>query len=404
MHRQCVCLIALLVWIGSALPVCAQQEASATFPSTLQFSGTLIGSDGKLMRGTVGVHFNLYKDQQDSVPLWMENQNVRLDQHGHYSVMLGSASAHGLPAEAFAGGGARWLSVQASGQAEQPRTLLFSLPYGPASMAAQAAPPVQRADAGTQIAPVLPPTVHGNGIANFIPVWTASNIIGESVLSQSGSNVGVGTRTPGTNLDVFSSIPGIHAPIAQFGSAGTTDSNSILTHNGSGATEMFAVGCANCFVPGALVGDGGIRVSRGTHMLFGDSGASRLILDGSGNADQPRTGGGLVKAMIFFSPNNGGKIISCFNSTLFGAAATKPPCGFGFDIAGIGDYVFFMGFQVDDRFISLTGAVPGFVAPLSVCNDIIGTCGHISTNQQLEVTSVSIAGIFSDQKLYLIVY
>ncbi len=139
-------------------------------------------------------------------------------------------------------------------------------------------------------------------------------------------------------------------------------------------------------------------------MLFGDSGASRLILDGSGNADQPRTGGGLVKAMIFFSPNSGGKIISCFNSTLFGAAATKPPCGFGFDIAGIGDYVFFMGFQVDDRFVSLTGAVPGFVAPLSVCNDIVGTCGHISSNQQLEVTSVSLAGIFSDQKLYLIVY
>ena len=406
MQRQYVCLIVLLVSIGCVLPINAQQEATETLPSMVRFSGTLIGSDGKALRGTVGVHFNLYKDQQDRVPLWMENQNVRLDENGNYSVMLGSTSSHGLPAEAFAGGGARWLSVQASGQAEQPRALLFSLPYGgvPASTVTQAAQPAQKSDANPQVAPVLPPTVHGNGIANFIPVWTATNIIGESVLSQSGSNVGVGTRTPGTNLDVFSSNPGIHAPIAQFGSIGTTDSNSILTYNGRGATEMFAVGCPNCFVPGSLVGDGGIRVSRGSHILFGDAGASRLILDGSGNADQIRTGGGLVKAMIFFSPNSGGKIISCFNSTLFGAAATKPPCGFGFDIAGVGDYVFFLGFQVDDRFVSLTGAVPGFVAPLSVCNDIVGTCGHVSTNQQLEVTSVSIAGNFTDQKLYLLVY
>jgi hypothetical protein len=284
----------------------------------------------------------------------------------------------------------------------------------------------QQAGSKNQSAPVanpapesvqkLPPTVHGNGIVNFVPLWTDTKIIGESLMSQSNGavevsgdlnatgKIGVGTTSPVVNLEVFSSTPGIHAPIARFGSNAATDSNSILTYNGSGSTEMFEVGCVNCFVPGSLVGDGGIRVSRGTHILFGDSGASRLILDGSGNADQPRTAGGMVKAMIFFSPNNGGKIISCFNSTLFGAAASTPPCGFGFDIAGRGDYVFFMGFQVDDRFVSLTGAVPGFVAPLSVCNDIVGNCGHVSNNQQLEVVSVSLSGSFADQKLYLLVY
>ena len=409
MQRQCVCLMVLFVLLGCAVPLIAQQtrNASGVVPPTMKFSSTLSDTDGKPLTGTVGTTFSLYTEKEGGTPLWMETQNVRVDKSGRYSVMLGSASAHGIPAEVFEGDGALWLGVQANGEAEQARTLLFSLPYSgvPASPSPQATQPAAVA-IGTNPdgAQKLPPTVHGNGVVNFIPVWTDKNIIGESVLSQSGSNVGVGTSAPGTNLDVFSGSPGTHAPIARFGSNGGTDSNSILTYNSSGSTEMFESGCAGCFVPGSLVGDGGIRVSRGTHILFGDSGASRVILDGSGNADQVRTGGGMVKAMIFFSPNSGGKIVSCFNSTLFGAAATTPPCGLGFDIVGVGDYVFFFGFQVDDRFVSLTPAAAGFVAPMSSCNDKVGTCGHVSSNQQVEVYSVSLSGGFEDQKLFLLVY
>ena len=73
-------------------------------------------------------------------------------------------------------------------------------------------------------------------------------------------------------------------------------------------------------------------------------------LDVQGNASQARTAGGMVKAMLRFSPFNGGRIISCFNSTLSGAGATTPPCGFIFDITGVGDYVFDFGFEVDTAF------------------------------------------------------
>jgi len=406
MRRQCVCLSVLLLLIGCVLPVCAQRGASG-LPSVMKFTGTLTGSDGQPLRGTVGVNFYLYAEKEGGAPLWMETQNVHADKNGRYSVMLGASGAYGLAAEVFAGSGGRWLGVQASGQPEQARSLLFSLPYGggvPASGAeAQAASPTQAAEGMSPLgSQKKAPTVHGNGVVNFIPLWTDTSVIGESVLSQSGSLVGVGTSTPATNLDVFSSTQGVHAPIAQFGSTGPTDSNSILTYNGTGRTEMFQTGCANCFIPGAQAGDGGVRVSKGKNILFGDSGTSRLTLDSAGNAEQPRIAGGMVKAMIFFSPNNGGKIVSCFNSTLIGAAATTAPCGFGFDMTGIGDYVFFFPFQVDDRFFSLTGSA--FTGTLSVCHHFIGPCDHAVGDDQVEVYSAAVDGSFHDSKVYMIIY
>ena len=263
MQRQFVCLSVLLVLIGCALPIYAQQAGSEVLPSMVKFTGALTGIDGKALRGVVGVNFYLYKEQEGGAPLWMETQNVQLDKNGHYSVTLGSAS-NGLPADVFAGGEARWLGVQASGQTEQPRTLLFSLPYGgPAVPSLQAGQPVHEADPGPQGLQKLPPTVHGNGVVNFVPLWTDTKIIGESSITQSGSaiavagnvsttgNVGIGTATPATSLDVFSSTQGVHAPMAQFGSKGGNDANSIVTYTGSGIAELWQSGCVNCFMPGS---------------------------------------------------------------------------------------------------------------------------------------------------------
>jgi len=47
----------------------------------------------------------------------------------HYSAELGATQSAGLPRNLFATGEARWLGVQISGQAEQPRTLPMSVPY-----------------------------------------------------------------------------------------------------------------------------------------------------------------------------------------------------------------------------------------------------------------------------------
>ncbi|MEM5810196.1 MAG: hypothetical protein QW156_04890 [Candidatus Aenigmatarchaeota archaeon] len=44
--------------------------------------------------------------------------------------------------------------------------------------------------------------VNGSGTANYIPIWTSSSTLGNSVIYQSGGNVGIGTTTPSEKLDI----------------------------------------------------------------------------------------------------------------------------------------------------------------------------------------------------------
>jgi hypothetical protein len=71
----------------------------------------------------MGITFALYKEQEGGAALWVETQNVALEDSGHYSVLLGANSSEGLPMGLFTTGGARWLGVQPEGQTEQPRVL-----------------------------------------------------------------------------------------------------------------------------------------------------------------------------------------------------------------------------------------------------------------------------------------
>jgi hypothetical protein len=140
-----------------------------------------------------------------------------------------------------------------------------------------------------------------------------------------------------------------------------------------------------------------------------------LAMYANGNVGQGRTAGGWVKAMAFFSPYNGGRIALCFNSTLSGAPATTPPCGFTFHIFGAGDYMIDFGFQVDDRFLSATttgysvciNQAPCVGYTIGVCTDAIGVaCGNTVTPNEVEITSWNPQNVpgYADAKFYLIVY
>ena len=198
-----------------AVPLSAQQAApavaNAVVPPVIKFSGVLIDANNKPLSGTVGVTFTLYKESQGGAPVWLETQNVTADKAGHYSVMLGSTTSQGIPANVFASGEARWLGVQAQGQAEQPRTVLMSVPYAlkaldaetvggkPASSFMPAPTTGNSATAGK-----LPPgTITGKGTADYVPMFTGATTIANSKVYQNASgDVGLNTTSPAANLDV----------------------------------------------------------------------------------------------------------------------------------------------------------------------------------------------------------
>ena len=116
----------------SAEPATPAGGTSATDtapPRLVKFTGTLKDTSGKLLHGTVSASFALYENQDDTVPLWQEIQELQTDQQGRYSVLLGATQSGGLPLDLFAAQQARWLGVQATGQAEGPRVLLVNVPY-----------------------------------------------------------------------------------------------------------------------------------------------------------------------------------------------------------------------------------------------------------------------------------
>lgn len=242
-------------WTASAQrAVTAATLAAPVVPNVIRYSGTLSDLNGKPLTRLQGVTFLLYKDDQGGAPLWLEIQNVQPDKTGRYSVMLGSATDQGIPANLFANGEARWLAVQVAGQPEQPRTLLVAVPYAlkaadaqtlgglPPSAFVLAAPPSGDAVSATTAAPALtpssaPPPVTSNvtttgGTVSAIPMFTTAANIQNSILTQSGttvvkvggqlnlSNIGRATSATGFNsrpLDFVASVfnSGTAAAVAQ---------------------------------------------------------------------------------------------------------------------------------------------------------------------------------------------
>jgi trimeric autotransporter adhesin len=237
--------------------------ASTQVPRLIKFSGFAQDETHKPLSGVVGITFSLYKDQEGGSPLWVETQNVQADATGHYTALLGSATVEGVPLSLFSSGDAQWISTQISGHSESARVLLLSVPYAlkaadaetlgglpvsaflhanPGEAAAKAGSPASSAAAGT----VPPASVSGKGTKNYVPLWTGTATLGNSVIYETGGNVGVGTKTPKAPFDVVGSgttgieatAPGTNAAILGTATAttgGTTGVAGISSDpNGNG--------------------------------------------------------------------------------------------------------------------------------------------------------------------------
>ena len=290
MSRVTSCLsVWLLFLICSAVSLCAQQAApaaaNAVVPPVVKFSGVLTDINNKPVMGTVGVTFSLYKESEGGAPLWVETQNVTPDKTGHYSVMLGSASAQGLPGSAFASGEARWLGVQAQGQTEQPRTLLMSVPYAlkaldaetvgglpPSAFVKAAAPGV--ASTANSNAPAA--AISGSGTANHVTKWTGTSTLGNSNIWDGGNgDVGIATTSPTAKLDVNGT-----ARIRSNATVnGTLTAGPITaTSTSSGGTGVFANAgsstASNGVIAYGATGVAGYTTVAGSIALYGNAGST----------------------------------------------------------------------------------------------------------------------------------
>jgi len=211
-----ICLIAAFAAQQAAAqttPLAA--SAPTVVPTLIPYSSTALGTDDMPLSGEKTITFQLFKDEQGGESIWAESQLIAIGSNGRYRVQLGASLPSGLPPSTFASGEGRWLEVQIAGQQPQPRVLLMSVPYAmkaadaatlgglPASAFALAGSSNASAQnsASPEIVPSSTVTATG-GTAGYLPVFSAASTIDDSLVFESGKNIGIGTKTPATTLDV----------------------------------------------------------------------------------------------------------------------------------------------------------------------------------------------------------
>jgi hypothetical protein len=240
----------------------AQPTSTAPIPNLIRYSGTLKETWVAAPSSTVGVTFAIYKHQDGGAPIWQEMQNVTPEANGNYTVILGSATATGLPDDLFSEPEQRWLGVQVQGEAEQSRVMLVSVPYafkaheaetlGGLAASAFVKSPLLDADqsasreTSTGVNPAAVAATSG-----YIPIWlSGTSFINSTMYQTSAGNVGVGTTTPSAKLDVNGGIN--TATTYQVGgssvlSIGSASDANLFLGVGAGVSNVAGQGQTNTF-------------------------------------------------------------------------------------------------------------------------------------------------------------
>jgi hypothetical protein len=248
--------------MSCTLTLVAQNTADipdTVVPRLMNFSGKVLDANGKPLTGVAGVNFSIYKDPEGGAALWMETQNVQADKAGHYTIQLGASKPTGLPVELFSTGEARWLGVQIHGQAEQPRTLLLSVPYAlkahdaetlggkPMSSFMLAPAPGQKANNAVPAAEQANEIICTSATAcktGFVPLFSSnggSAKVTDSIVKQSSGTLNVagnesvtGTISCGSNITANGSVRASTVTTTAF----TGGVNATMTGTNSGVAAV----------------------------------------------------------------------------------------------------------------------------------------------------------------------
>lgn len=329
--------------------VWAQQpiKPAQAVPHLIKFSGSLAEAGAKPLTGVVGVTFALYEEESGGSPLWMETQNVQADDSGHYTAMLGATSNEGISAEIFASGG-RWLAVQPQGKPERPRVLMVSVPYAlkaadaetlgglPASAFALAGtvaesrtvdvPASAMVSAGS--AAHMAPDLSGSGTTDRIAYWTNSSTLGTSALVQKSGQIGLGTSTPGTKLEVDTStntaiLGNATATTGNFngvnGQTASSAANGVFGNNLATSGDAIGVSGTSSSSTGKGV-YGSVNATNGSGVSGNNSATSGFALgvNGSTNSSIGVGVNGLNNATSGFAPGVQGTSLSPSGAGVFG--------------------------------------------------------------------------------------
>jgi trimeric autotransporter adhesin len=319
-----------LLAIACAAQTAGSNAASAQVPPVIQFSNVASDAGGNPLTGATAITFSLYNNSQGGEALWSETQNVTLGSSGQYSVYLGITKANGLPSTLFTSGQAHWLGVQIAGQAEQPRVFLVSVPYAmkagdaatvgglPPSAFVLAAPGNESSftvwHTSVRSNSAISAAVSGTGKTDYIPLWTNSTgALGDSVLFQSGTNIGINNTKPAATLDVNGAVntsTGFNLGGNAFAFGSLFDTNAFFgfagnatmlgVHNtavGAGALDSNTTGIDNTASgTNALESNttgGGNTASGGTSLFYNTTGSGNTAsgaFSGTNVAGGPMTG------------------------------------------------------------------------------------------------------------------